>query len=115
MMSDIYEAYAPAVFPAPQEQPGLMEDSQEGGGLKNPPVKETVDRWKREVLDKIQYLRENLEQANQEKEALSQEVDQLQSELTASQVRIQELEAELSGTLDTFNTLLDEVSQALES
>ena len=115
MMSDIYEANAPAAFPVPQEQPGLEEDSLEGGVLKNPPVKETVDRWKKEVLDKIQYLRENLEQANQEKEALSQEVDQLQSELTASRVRIQELEAELSETLDTFNTLLDEVSQALES
>jgi predicted nucleic acid-binding Zn-ribbon protein len=115
MMSDIYEANAPAAFPAPQEQPRLEEDSPEGGVLKNPPVKETVDRWKKEVFDKIQYLRENLEQANQEKEALSREVDQLQSELTASRGRIKELEAELSEALDTFNTLLDEVSQALES
>ena len=114
-MSDIYEANAPTAFPTPQEQPGLSEDSQEGGILKNPPVRETVDRWKKEVLDKIQYLRENLERAGQDKEALSQEVDHLQLELAASRVRIQELEAELSGTLDTFNNLLDEVSQALES
>jgi predicted nucleic acid-binding Zn-ribbon protein len=113
-MSDIYEANAPEVFPAPQEQPGVREDYPEGGVLKNPPVKETVDRWKKEVLDKIQYLRENLEQAGQEKEALSQEVDHLQSELTASRERIKELEVELSEALDTFNTLLDEVSQALE-
>ncbi len=114
-MNDIYQTNAPEVFPVPQEQPTLKEDSLEGGVLKNLPVKETVDRWKKEVLDRIQYLRENLEQANQEKESLSQEVEQLQSELSASQGRIKELEAELSGTLDTFNILLNEVSQALES
>ncbi len=113
-MSDIYQTNAPEVFPIPQEQPILKEDSPEGETLKNPPVKETADRWKKEVLDKIQYLRENLEQANQEKESLSQEVEQLQSELTSSQARIKELEAEMSETLETFNTLLNEVSQALE-
>jgi predicted nucleic acid-binding Zn-ribbon protein len=113
-MSNIYEANAPEVFPAPQEQPGLKEDFPAEGVLKNPPVKETVDRWKKEVIDRIQYLRENLERANQEKEALSLEVDQLQSELTAARERIKELEAELSEALDTFNTVLDEVSQALE-
>src|SRR3989339_458039 len=114
-MSTIYEANAPVAFPAPQEQPDPGEDSTAGGVLKNPPVKETVDRWKKEVLDKIQYLRENLELANQEKEALSQEVDRIQSELTDSQGRVQELEGELSEALETFNTLLDEVAQALES
>ena len=113
-MSDIYEANAPEVFPVPQEQPGLKEDTPEGAVLTHIPVKETVDRWRKEVIDRIQYLRENLEQANQEKEDLSQEVDQLQSELTASRERIRTLEAELSGALDTFNNLLDEVSQALE-
>ena len=113
-MSDIYEANAPVTFPAPQEQPELGGGFPAGGVLKNPPVKETVDRWKKEVLDKIQYLRENLELANQEKEALSQEVDQVQSELTDSKERVQVLEVELSEALETFNTLLDEVSQALE-
>jgi uncharacterized protein (DUF3084 family) len=114
-MSDIYEANAPVAFPAPQEQPDLEEDSMAGGVLQNPPVKETVNRWKKEVLDKIQYLRENLELANQEKEALSQEVDRVRSELSDSKGRVQVLEGELSEALETFNTLLDEVSQALES
>jgi SMC interacting uncharacterized protein involved in chromosome segregation len=113
-MSDIYEANAPSTFPVPQEQPHLGEDSTEGGILKNPPIKETVDRWKKEVLDKIQYLRENLEQANQEKESLSQEVDQIRSELTETKGRVKVLESELSEALETFNALLDEASQALE-
>ena len=114
-MNDIYQANAPEVFPVPQEQPNLKEESPEGGILKNPPVKETVDRWKKEVLDRIQYLRENLELATQEKESLSQEIEQLHSELAASKGRIRELEAELSEALDTFNSLLNEVSRALES
>jgi predicted nuclease with TOPRIM domain len=114
-MNDIYVTNAPVKFPTPKEQPDIEEDSMVGGVLKNPPVKETVVRWKKEVIDKIQYLRENLELANQEKEALSQEVDRVQSELTDSKERIQKLEVELSEALETFNTLLDEVSQALES
>jgi SMC interacting uncharacterized protein involved in chromosome segregation len=113
-MSDIYEANAPSTFPTPQEQPDLGEDSTEGRILKNPPIKETVDRWKKEVLDKIQYLRENLEQANQEKESLSQEVDQIRSKLTETKGRVKVLESELSEVLETFNTLLEEVSRALE-
>jgi DNA repair exonuclease SbcCD ATPase subunit len=116
-MSTIYEANAPEVFPTTQKQPDLGEDSPTIGGLKNPPVpvKETVDRWKKEVLDKIQYLRENLERANQEKEELFQEVDRVRSELIESKGRVQELEGELSEALETFNALLDEVSLALES
>jgi hypothetical protein len=113
-MSDIYEANAPVTFPVPREQPDLMEDPTAVEVVKNPPVKETVDRWKREVLDKIQYLKENLDLANQEKEALAQEVDRVQSELTESRGRVHVLEAELSEALETFNTLLNEVSQALE-
>jgi hypothetical protein len=113
-MSTIYEANAPVTFPAPQEQPDLGEDSPAGGVLQNPPIKETVDRWKKEVLDKIQYLKENLELASQEKEALSLEVDRIQSELTESKKRVQVLEVELSEALETFNNLLNEVSQALE-
>ncbi len=113
-MSDIYEANAPAIFPVPREQPDLVEDSTTEGVLKNPPVKETVDRWKKEVLDKIQYLKENLELANQEKEALSLEVDRIQSELTESKKRVKILEVELSEALETFNNVLNEISQALE-
>ena len=114
-MSDIYEANAPVAFPAPQGQPEIREDAPAEGVLKNPPVKETVDRWKKEVLDKIQFLRENLEQANLEKEALAQEADQVRAELTLSKKRVQVLEGELSEALETFNTLLNEVAQALES
>lgn len=114
-MNDIYEANAPMQFPSPKEQPTLEQESVEGGILKAPPVKETVERWKKEVIDKIQYLRENLELANQEKEALSQEVDRLQGDLADSRQRIQELEGQLSEALETFNTLLNEVSLALES
>ncbi len=114
-MSDIYEANAPVLFPTPQEQPSLVEDSQAGRVFKGPQVKETVDRWKKEILSKIQYLKENLNMANQEKEALTQEVDEIRSELTDAKGRVKELEAELSEALETFNALLDEVAQALES
>jgi len=113
-MSDIYETNAPVTFPAPKEQPHMEEDSLTDGILKNPPIKENVDRWKKEIIEKIKYLRENLELANQEKEALSQEVDRLQSELADSKGRVQQLEAQFSESLETFNHLLDEVSQALE-
>ena len=114
-MSDIYETNAPVIFPAPKEQPPIEEDSLTGEVLKNPPVKENVDRWKKEIIEKIKYLRENLELANKEKEALSQEVDRLQLELADSKGRVQQLETQFSESLDTFNRLLDEVSQALET
>jgi len=113
-MNDIYEANAPERFPTPKEQPPLEEESAEGVVIKNPPVKETVNRWRKEVIDKIQYLRENLDLTNQEKEALSEEVDRLQSELAESKERIQTLELQLSEVLETFNALLNEVSLALE-
>jgi chromosome segregation ATPase len=112
-MSDIYETNAPIRFPSPREQPEAEDDSG-GGSLKAPPVKETVNRWKKDVIDKIQYLRDNLEQAHQEKESLTLEMDRLQSELTNSKGRIKELEVQLSEALETFNTLLNEVSSALE-
>jgi hypothetical protein len=113
-MEDIFDVNAPTRFPAPKEQPKIELESVEGSVLKTPQVKETADRWKKEIIDKIQYLRENLELANQEKETLSQEVDRLQSELSNSKGRAQELEIQLSEALETFNTLLNEVSQALE-
>ena len=113
-MKDIFETNAPGHFPDPKEQPVLEPETPEEGVLKNPPVKETVERWKKEVIDRIQYLKENLELTSQEKEALSQEVDRLQSELSCSKERSRELETELSEALETFNALLDEVSSALE-
>lgn len=113
-MDDIFETNAPEHFPDPKEQPVLEPETPEEGALKNPPVKETVERWKKEVIDRIQYLKENLELTNQEKEALSQEVDRLQSELASSQGKVKELESEFSEALETFNSLLDEVSSALE-
>lgn len=113
-MDDIFETNAPDHFPDPKEQPAPIPETPEEGALKNPPVKETVERWKKEVIDRIQYLKENLELTNQEKEALSQEVDRLQTELAGSQGKVKELESEFSEALETFNTLLDEVSLALE-
>jgi hypothetical protein len=113
-MDDIFETNAPIRFPAPKEQPEIKLESVEESVLKPPPVKETAGRWKKEIIDKIQYLKENLELANQDKEALSLEVDRLQSELSHSQGRVQELEIQLAEALETFNALLNEVSQALE-
>jgi hypothetical protein len=113
-MSEIYEINAPEKFPTPKEQPDTEEKPVERIASGNPPIQETVNRWRKEVLDKIQFLKENWEQTMQEKEALSKEADQLQSELAESRDRVQALEQELSVTLENFNRLLNEVSQALE-
>jgi predicted nuclease with TOPRIM domain len=77
------------------------------------PVKETVERWKKEILDKIQFLKENFDQANRDREELSREMDLLKTELDASKEQAKILETKLAETLETFNTLLDEVSRAL--
>ncbi len=114
-MNDIYETNAPMHFPDPKEQPTLNPELQEESVMKNPSVKDTVERWKKEVIDRIRYLRENFELATQEKEALLLEVDRLQCELAGSQGQVRELKAELSEILETFNHLLNEVSAALES
>ena len=114
-MNDIYDTNAPTHFPDPKEQPTLNPEPQEEGAMKNSSVKETVERWKKEVIDRIRYLRENFELATQEKEALLLEVDRLQNELTGYQGQVRELKAELSGILETFNHLLIEVSTVLES
>lgn len=114
-MSTIFQTNAPERFPAPKEQPLFPSESEDHGNLIDLPVKEKVGRWKNDIIDKIQYLRENLDLANQEKEGLFLEVDRLQSELTFSKGRIQELESQLSDAMETFNTLLREVSQALET
>jgi predicted nuclease with TOPRIM domain len=113
-MEDVYAANAPTEFPAPKEQPKIeepinMEEKQNG------PMKETVDRWKKEILDKIQYLKENFDQASHDREALSQEIDRLKEELSNSQERAQALDKKLAETMETFNNLLDEVSGALRT
>jgi predicted nuclease with TOPRIM domain len=113
-MNAIYELNAPERFPTPQEQPVVEEKTVERAVFKRPPIQETVNRWRKEVLDKIQYLKENWEQTIQEKEALNQEVDRLQAALAESNSRVETLENDLSETLNTFNGLLGEVSQALE-
>jgi predicted nuclease with TOPRIM domain len=113
-MNDIYESNSPETFPTPNEQPIIKEEAEEKAFFANPPIQETVNRWRKEVIDKIQYMKENLEQTNQEKEALSQEVDRLQADLAESKERIQALEKALAEALETFNGLLNEVSKALE-
>jgi predicted nuclease with TOPRIM domain len=114
MSGDVYEANAPCKFPEPKEQAEVELETAQGEVMTNPPIKETVDRWRKEIIDKIQYLRESLESANQDKEALTHELDRVQSELSTSKERTKVLEGELSEVLETFNALLNEVSRALE-
>ena len=111
-MDEIYEANAPTDFPAPKEQP-VLEQNPGAGEKATPPVRETVERWKKEVLDKIQFLKENFDRANRDREDLSREMDRLKAELEASKEQVRRLEAKLAETLETFNNLLDEVSRAL--
>jgi predicted RNase H-like nuclease (RuvC/YqgF family) len=113
-MGNVYEANAPSDFPTPKEQP-TIEQQPLGEEKRILPVKETVERWKKEILDKIQFLKENYDQANRDKEELSQEIDRLKDELNATKERAQALERKLTETLETFNNLLDEVSGALQS
>lgn len=80
-----------------------------------PQIKETVDRWKKEILDKIQYLRENLDQAVKDKEALSLEADHLKGELAAAHARLRQVEGDMAGVLEMYNNLIQEVSGALKS
>jgi len=111
-MDEIYDANAPTDFPTPKEQPPL-ESNPAAVEKISVPVKETVERWKKEILEKIQFLKENIDQANREREDLSQEMDRLKAELDASKEQAKVLEASLAETLETFNNLLDEVSRAL--
>jgi septation ring formation regulator EzrA len=112
-MDDVYEVNAPADFPSPKEQPTL-EQQPLGEEKKILLVKETVERWKKEILDKIQFMKENYDQAHRDKEGLMQEIDHLKEQLTATQSHAQALERKLGETLETFNNLLDEVSRALQ-
>jgi chromosome segregation ATPase len=111
-MDEIYEANAPTDFPTPKEQPALEQNSGADEKI-TLPVKETVERWKKEILDKIQFLKENFDQASRDREELSREMDLLKAELEASKEQAKILETKLAETLETFNNLLDEVSRAL--
>jgi len=111
-MNDVYETNAPTDFPSPKEQP-VPEQNRTPEAKVTVPVKESVERWKKEILDKIQYLKDNFDQANRDREGLSQEIDRLKAELDVSKENSKVLEAKLYETLETFNTLLDEVSRAL--
>jgi seryl-tRNA synthetase len=111
-MNDVYEANAPTDFPSPKEQPAPEQNRTPEAKIPVP-VKESVERWKKEILDKIQYLKDNFDQANRDREGLSQEIDRLKAELDVSKENSKVLEAKLYETLETFNNLLDEVSRAL--
>lgn len=115
-MSTVYDQYTPADDPAPQAQPVLKSENaqRKEGSMQLPQLKETVERWKKEILDKIQYLRANLDQTLQDKEALSLEADQLKSQLADAQGRIAQLESDLAGVLELYNSLVQEVNGALQ-
>lgn len=113
-MNDIFEANAPQSLPETDAPPFPQEDPFREPVFHLPPLQQTVERWKKEVLDRILFLKENLEQSGQEKDALQKEVARLEEELAQSRERIRELEAQFAETLETFNRLLEEVSRALE-
>jgi chromosome segregation ATPase len=111
-MDEIYGANAPTDFPTPKEQPTL-EPNPAAAEKTTRPVKESVERWKKEILDKIQFLKENLDQASRDRDDFSREMDRLKGELDASKEQGMVLEAKLAETVEAFNNLLDEVSRAL--
>ncbi len=114
-MNDVYETNAPREFPNPKAQPEIDEKKAiKLEGMKVSELKETVERWKKDILDRIQFLKENYDQALQDKEALTLEVDKGKAELAASDFRVQELERQLADVLETYNNLLKEVSGALQ-
>ncbi len=114
-MSTVYDQNAPTAYPAPQDQPNPAAEKNDWQGEARPlpQIKETVERWKKEILDRIQYLRENLDQALQDREVLSLEADQLKKDLAAARSRVQQLEGDLTGVLELYNNLIQEVNGAL--
>jgi hypothetical protein len=115
-MADVYETNAPREFPNPQAQPEIDEKKAVRlEAMKISDLKETVERWKKDIVDRIQFLKENYDQALQDKEALTLEVDKWKAELTASDFRVQELERQLADVLETYNNLIKEVSGALQN
>jgi hypothetical protein len=114
-MDDVYENNAPRKFPDPQAQPEIEEKKAVRlDAMKIPDLKEMVSRWKKDILDRIQFLKENYDQALQDKGALTLEVDKWKAELAASEFRVQDLERQLADVLETYNNLLKEVSGALQ-
>jgi len=114
-MDDVYGNNSPREFPNPQAQPKFDEKKAiRLEAMKLPELKETVSRWKKEILDRIQFLKENYDLALQDKGALTLEVDKWKAELTASEFRVQELERQLADVLETYNNLINEVSGALQ-
>jgi FtsZ-binding cell division protein ZapB len=113
-MKDPYEENAPGDIPSVKEQPsvGQQPDPEEEKII---PVKETFEQWKTDILDKIQYLKENVDAANRDKEALSQEIDRLKEELTNSKEHARELVRKLDEAMETFNNLLGEIGSALSA
>jgi len=111
-MKDPYEENAPSDFPSPKEQPPI-EEQPYAEEKKIIAVKETFEAWKKEIMDKIQYMKENLDVANRDREALSQEIDRLKEELTNSKEHARELEKKLDESMETFNNLLGEIRSAL--
>jgi chromosome segregation ATPase len=115
-MDDVYETNAPREFPNPQAQPEIDEKKAvKREAMKISELKETVERWKKDIVDRIQFLKENYDQALQDKEALTLEVDKWKAELAASDFRVQELERQLADVLETYNNLIKEVSGALQN
>ena len=114
-MDDVYGNNSPREFPNPQAQPEFDEKKAiRPEAMKIPELKELVSRWKKEILDRIQFLKENYDLALQDKGTLTLEVDKWKAELAASEFRVQELERQLADVLETYNNLIKEVSGALQ-
>jgi hypothetical protein len=114
-MEDVYETNAPREFPHPQAQPEIEEKKTVRlEAMKLPELKETIFRWKKDILDRIQFLKENYDQAVLDQGSLTLEVDKWKAELAASEFRVQELERQLADVLETYNNLIKEVSVALQ-
>jgi hypothetical protein len=56
-MDDVYEANGPKEFPTPEGQPLLTEEPSVQAPGEERGVKGFIERWKKEVLDKIQLER----------------------------------------------------------
>jgi hypothetical protein len=114
-MDNMFEKNAPIRSTTPQEQPEIKSESGEGGAPKTPPVKETINRWRKEIIEKIGSLRKELEQAHLENETLNQELNRLKSELTTKKERVHVLEHQITQTLEAFNQSMAEINQSFEA
>jgi hypothetical protein len=102
-MGDIYETHIPVQHPDIAEQPILEVDSLERSLQKIPNLKETIDRWRKEIIEKIGSLRKDVEQVYLENETVTQELNRLKSELTTKKERVHVLEHQIAQTLEAFN------------